>query len=318
MDQKEEINNFWTFCNLREDVRKNKEKGLPQPWTNDPILQRHKFTNINRLHDRGTQLLINLCNNIPHELFDTIKDSNNVWKTRVDINGDPWQEREDNTNWYYNTLDFKKFCASAIYRFSGSNNALITMMQNNKPIKWFVLLKSVTPLFNMTAYQANWPNGKDSGRNFMLQELTFFCHSVYYHFKKHMSIMQARDIMCDGLAKVGYKRMRFQTTEIAKDLSMLTDLVDADSECPMNVGAIKGLKYIFNSTSSKNLIHLVTSAQNPGYNTQILEHALCEYSKYRDYQTGVRKSHQKVYKPTQTSYNNNTVIINQTKEANND
>jgi hypothetical protein len=133
-----------------------------------------------------------------------------------------------------------------------------------------------------------------------------------------MGITQARDIMCDMLNLHGLKRMRFQTTEIAKDLSMMTDLVDPDSDCPMNVGAVKGLKYIFNTTSTRNLVNLVNSDQNPGYNTQVLEHALCEYSKYRDYQTGVRKAHQKVYKPHESAYNNNKVIINQTQEANND
>ena len=53
----------------------------------------------------------------------------------------------------------------------------------------------------------------------------------------------------------------------------------------------------------KNLDHLINSNQNPGYNTQILEHALCEYSKYHDYQTNIRKSHQKVYKPYKICYN---------------
>jgi hypothetical protein len=277
--ERQEINNFWKFCSLREQVRMNKESGKAQPWTQDPILQRHKFTNIDRKHDRGTRLLDGLCQRL---------------------------------------TPYRKFCASAIYRFSGSNNRLIAMMQDNKPINWFDLLGSVTPLFNMSAYQANWPNGKDSGRNFMLRTLPIFCNSTFPQLKTNMGITQARDIMCDMLNLHGLKRMRFQTTEIAKDLSMMTDLVDPDSDCPMNVGAVKGLKYIFNTTSTRNLVNLVRSDQNPGYNTQVLEHALCEYSKYRDYQTGVRKSHQKVYKPHESAYNNNKVIINQTQEANND
>tara|TARA_Y100001937_G_C7061784_1_gene304065 strand:- start:38 stop:874 length:837 start_codon:yes stop_codon:yes gene_type:complete len=274
-----EIKKFWAFCDLREEVRIKKESGQSRPWTSDPVLQRHKFTNINRIHDKGTKLLMGLCEDLS---------------------------------------TYRKFCASAIYRFSGSNNALIQMMQNNKPLYWFDLLKSVTPLFNMTAYQANWPNGRGSGRNFMLKTLAKFCNSAFGRLEPNMGIIQTRDVLCDTLHAYKMKRMRFQTTEIAKDLSIVTNLVNPDSECPMNVGAVKGLKYIFGSTSSKNLVQLTDSLLNPGYNTQVLEHALCEYSKYRDYQTGVRKAHQKVYKPSQTTYNNNKVIINQTKEAHND
>lgn len=261
------IKNFWNFCAEREKIRIAKEKGKPRPWTNDPILHRHKFTNINRLHDRGTQLLIQLCQGYP--IFD-------------------------------------QFCAASIYRFSGSNNGLIDMMHKYKPDHWFDQVEKITPLFNMTAYQANWPAGQGKGVEFLKKIISKFCQLSYKNFTKNMDIIEARDIMCDALEYLNYKRMRFQTTEIAKDLSILTDLVNPDSKCPMNVGAIRGLICIFDSTSSDNVDILLNHASNPGYNTQIIEHALCEYSKYIDYQVGKRKHKNKVYKPTTISYNNTT------------
>ena len=261
------IKNFWSFCAEREKIRSAKEKGQPRPWTNDSILHRHKFTNINRLHDRGTQLLIQLCKEYPA---------------------------------------FDQFCAISIYRFSGSNNGLIDMMHKYKPDQWFSQIATVKPLFNMTAYQASWPAGQGKGVEFLKKIIDQFCQLSYKKFTKNMSIIQARDIMCDTLEYLNYKRMRFQTTEVAKDLSILTDLVDPNSKCPMNVGAVKGLIYIFNSTSSHNVNLLINHESNPGYNTQIIEHALCEYSKYLDYQTGKRKYKNKVYKPTEILYNNTT------------
>ena len=260
----QEIDKFWAFCKERESIRLKKESGALQPWTTDPILHKHKFTNINRIHDRGTKLLIKLCK-------------------------------------YHSP--YNKFCASSIYRFSGSNNKTIEMMQNNQPIYWFDLLKSVKPLFNMQAYQANWPAGKGKGIHFMISVLPKYCNSTFPKLKAHMNIKEACNTMVAPLNKFGYKAMRFQCTEIAKDLSIFTNIVNAESICPMNVGALKGLKAIFNTTSQKNLDHLINSNQNPGYNTQILEHALCEYSKYHDYQINIRKSHQKVYKPYKICYN---------------
>jgi len=276
--EQEKINHFWWFCNEREAIRLKKSYGIKKPWTNDFILDRHKFTNINRVHDRGTKLLIELCNK--HTAFD-------------------------------------QFCASSIYRFSGSNNSLIAMMQQNKPSNWFKLLGSVTPLFNMSAYQACWPAGKGKGVQFMLSVLELFCKNSFKDFKDNMDIQECVDIMCTHLVALKYKAMRFQSTEVTKDLSIFTTLVNKDSVCPMNVGAIRGLKALFNTASLKNLDKLIHSDQNPKYNTQVLEHALCEYSKYIDYQTGQRTSQQKVYTPTIIRYNtfNNLFIINPTKEA---
>lgn len=45
------------FIKERENVRVNKERGLPRPWTKDPILDKYRFCNVHREHDKVTRWL---------------------------------------------------------------------------------------------------------------------------------------------------------------------------------------------------------------------------------------------------------------------
>lgn len=49
---------FYQFIIERENIRLRKEAGCPFPWTDDPILQQYKFTNVFREYDRTTKQLI--------------------------------------------------------------------------------------------------------------------------------------------------------------------------------------------------------------------------------------------------------------------
>lgn len=49
------VDEFYSFMRAREQVRLDKEAGLSWPWTDDPILQTYKFTNVKRRHDRTTR-----------------------------------------------------------------------------------------------------------------------------------------------------------------------------------------------------------------------------------------------------------------------
>ena len=49
---------YWRFAVERQEVFFRKLEGLPAPWTIDPILARHKFTNAYRASDRVSQYLI--------------------------------------------------------------------------------------------------------------------------------------------------------------------------------------------------------------------------------------------------------------------
>jgi hypothetical protein len=45
---------YFAFINKRHKIYLDRQAGLPRPWTDDPILQKYKFTNIFRELDRGT------------------------------------------------------------------------------------------------------------------------------------------------------------------------------------------------------------------------------------------------------------------------
>lgn len=51
---------YWRFAALRQDIFFNKIRNPTRPpWTEDPILRKHKFTNAYRASDRASQYLIN-------------------------------------------------------------------------------------------------------------------------------------------------------------------------------------------------------------------------------------------------------------------
>ena len=49
---------YWEFAYRRQEALFNRIKGESQPWSDDPILQKYKFTNVYRATDRVSQYLI--------------------------------------------------------------------------------------------------------------------------------------------------------------------------------------------------------------------------------------------------------------------
>lgn len=49
---------YWRFAAERQAVFFRRLEGLPAPWTNDPVILAHKFTNAYRASDRASQYLI--------------------------------------------------------------------------------------------------------------------------------------------------------------------------------------------------------------------------------------------------------------------
>lgn len=91
---------FKQFMIDRYRVHKKKDvKGLPAPWTKNPIIQEYKFTNVRREHDRQTRYLIeNISTNDELTLEDKIVNSFlfrawNNWDTLRDF-GFPYSARK--------------------------------------------------------------------------------------------------------------------------------------------------------------------------------------------------------------------------------
>ena len=53
---------FFNYIYQRELIRQSKSNLDPWPWTDDPILQKYKFTNVKRRNDRTTQHFIKIYN----------------------------------------------------------------------------------------------------------------------------------------------------------------------------------------------------------------------------------------------------------------
>jgi len=49
---------YWRFAAKRQDLFMRRVKGEPAPWTDDPVLAAHRFTNVYRAADRVSQYLI--------------------------------------------------------------------------------------------------------------------------------------------------------------------------------------------------------------------------------------------------------------------
>lgn len=49
---------YWEFAAARQAIFARRTRGLPAPWTTDPILARHRFTNVYRASDRVSQFLV--------------------------------------------------------------------------------------------------------------------------------------------------------------------------------------------------------------------------------------------------------------------
>lgn len=55
---------YWQFAYERQRIFEARQSGLPQPWTDDPILQHYKFCNVYRACDRVSQYMIrHVCYN---------------------------------------------------------------------------------------------------------------------------------------------------------------------------------------------------------------------------------------------------------------
>src|SRR6266540_2321834 len=49
---------YWRFASKRQDAFMRRAQGAPPPWSDDPVISAHRFTNAYRASDRVSQYLI--------------------------------------------------------------------------------------------------------------------------------------------------------------------------------------------------------------------------------------------------------------------
>src|SRR5437870_5218664 len=58
LEPSEVFDTYWRFATARHEMYLRRLDGGTPPWTVDPILRRHRFTNVYRAADRVSQFLI--------------------------------------------------------------------------------------------------------------------------------------------------------------------------------------------------------------------------------------------------------------------
>ena len=234
-------NDFLWFIKERESIRRKKESGAKRPWTDDPVLNSCRFTNIDRFNDRGTIIL-----------FDFIKQM----------------------------TDWERMFYIVLYRSCYSSPQFINQMTGIwfHDLRNIINLK-VKYTDSRTPYQI-FLNRKQSVNSFLSSVAYRTAKDFYPAFCKleESSILSASDILADIFLFYHKKRLKFLSTEIVKDLSFFyPDRINPDSICHMNIGALKALKLL---PGYRTTIKIEKLLELTSINYSQLEHSLCEWGKY--------------------------------------
>jgi len=239
---------FYDFISERREVERRKRGGQARPWTNDSVLHETRITNLNRNFDRGTIRL--------REKVEALDD---IERIRVIV----------------------------LYRSGYSSPFLLESLTGlvYEDTQW---LQSHKHGFgDRLPYQVTMVDGQHIGE-FLIKscfDVAQFIHSKLLNYRCESLQNVAEDIATRFRSTHAF-RMIFLGTEIAKDLSIFyPKQVDPLSRCPINSGARSGLARLHTDNQIGHIWRIndrmdYLKAQT-GMSFSELEHALCEFDKYR-------------------------------------
>ena len=67
------VQSFFNFCKERENIRLKRERGLPRPWSKDPIFQNGRFLNVFREDDRVSKSIFKFVDRLQCGLPELIR-----------------------------------------------------------------------------------------------------------------------------------------------------------------------------------------------------------------------------------------------------
>jgi len=290
------IKDFANFINERHLIWIKRNQGLQKPWTDDPILQQYKFTNIFRQLDTGT---IYLHKYILKEYSIVFKYNNfkflNLTQKDLEliIFNICWYR---NFNWYKHAekLGF-------IIDFSQLENYINNCWATDEQIFTNAYLRATngTPCFKHKYYldicKRIW-NDKNKiveicKTNSLQKTAEFLANTI-----KNLGIFTAYEIVCD---------LRFTT--------LLENAVDKLTWTNLGPGAKRGLKWLNMNEELESIIQLYNIFANypsplndfilshfinessintntyPPFELREVEHSLCEFDKYCRTESGIGK-----------------------------
>jgi hypothetical protein len=244
---------FWEFCNERHRIYKRRQAGDKWPWTDEKILQEYYFCNIFRELDTTT-----------------------IW-FKENIRG-PLHNHGD------------VIMATVIFRWFNRIATGNILLRHNLLVHWdtteaLLQLEHETPVVT-GAYIIKTPNGMD--------KLHGVCWSIDQMWARRSAIL-SYITECDTLEQAWrYLSLfpyqgPFMSYEVVTDLrhtAWLSGARDIMTWANIGPGAKKGLGYI-GMAPTQNALHVLL-AQSEKYwlydrmEIRDIEHALCEYAKYRN------------------------------------
>lgn len=251
---------FWYWVNERHAIYVRRSEGAPKPWTEDPILQTYKFTNVFRQLDRGT---VWLTDNFigPHADDDTALLMFNIgwyrlfnWTGTGDLIG--WQ-----TNWRPKTVTkrLKSAEAKGDQIFTGAH---IVWSEGGIP-KIDGIIQQCNELWRKRVY---------------LVSIARYTRTLRGTFDE---LTQIRGIGS------------FIAYEIVSDLRhtrLLTDARDINTWANVGPGAMRGLRRLDPKITPKEALPAMigllarsrtsTLSHVPDMELRDIEHSLCEFDKF--------------------------------------
>jgi len=282
------IDNFLYWINERHQIYINRfEKKLPKPWSNDPIFQQWKFTNVFRQLDKGTIALHKALRhetNIPKVIF-------NVWWYRL-FNR---QEHIENLG----LLEIDEFEKLEFYMRgkTGYGGKIFTSAHMTTG----VLGEEKVETYLRAAKQANENCYKvakvcaetDSMEKVFEELLKYYMIGRFVAYEivcdlRFTGVLQPSDYLTWANIGPGAKRglRRLGLPDTRKEMSSLIKLY--------NIVRNKSMDHVQKHfLSNRQMSSLATIIIYPPFELREIEHSLCEFDKYERIRLGQGRPKQK-------------------------
>ncbi|QRW15879.1 hypothetical protein RhiXN_03880 [Rhizoctonia solani] len=259
------LDTMFDWIHRRHELFLRRFEGHPPPWTEDPILRNHRFTNVSRTYDRATQFLINRVINVGDQTHEEL---------------------------FFRMVLFRLFNRISTYEYLERRCGPLTIANFNIP-RWSAALTRLQNEGNSLytgAYQVNWPN-------FGAETANKPSHEKHFILIKHM----LEDELPEKMRR--YKRLKdafesillypscgqFNSYQLALDLNMLPEVnYDQDTWAPVGPGSMRGLLKMF-GPRDQHWRRLGVDTNQPIHGPGLcppriglpeIEHGLCEVDKY--------------------------------------